>query len=310
MAKKSRAAASKPNLAGRRTAALTSSTPANKQLRLLIYLLLLCVFGSAQAAFFADDDARKGVAELKQQAVGLQAKLDEANAARQALEKRVTELDAAMKGQAVDMLGQIDRLNAEISKLRGQLEVNSHEIGLAQQRQRDLYTDLDGRLRKLESGASAKPGDAEAPGAASPVVAPTPAPSVDAAGELKSYEAAHELFKAGKYKESAEAFEKFLEAYPGSKYAPSSQYWIGYAHFSQKNYKAAIASQQKLIKLYPDNQKVPDAMYNIANSQIQLSDVEGAKQTLRGLLEKYPQSEAAPLAKKRLAALESVKPKN
>jgi TolA-binding protein len=51
-------------------------------------------------------------------------------------------------------------------------------------------------------------------------------------------------------------------------------------------------------------------MYNIANSQIQLSDVEGAKQTLRGLLEKYPQSDAAPLAKKRLAALESVKTKN
>jgi tol-pal system protein YbgF len=281
-------------------------------MRLPISLLLLCAFGSAQAAFFADDDARKGVAELKQQVAGLQGKLDEANAARQALEKRVADLDAAMKGQAVDMLTQIDRLNTEISKLRGQLEVNSHEIGLAQQRQRDLYTDLDGRLRKLESGTptAAKPSDAEASGAVAPAAATTPAPSVDAAAELKSYEAAHELFKAGKYKESAETFEKFLEVYPGSKYAASAQYWIGYAHFSQKNYKAAIASQQKLIKLYPDNQKVPDAMYNIANSQIQLSDIEGAKQTLRGLLEKYPQSEAAPLAKKRLAALESVKSKN
>jgi len=281
-------------------------------MRLLFPFLLLCAFGSSQAAIFPDDEARKGVADLKQQVAGLQGKLDEANAARQALEKRVADLDAAMKGQAVDSLAQIDRLNAEISKLRGQLEVNSHEIGLAQQRQRDLYTDLDGRLRKLESGTqtAAKPSDAEASGAASPAAAPASAPSVDAAAELKSYEAAHDLFKAGKYKESAEAFEKFLEAYPGSKYAASAQYWIGYAHFSQKNYKAAIASQQKLIKLYPDNQKVPDAMYNIANSQIQLSDVEGAKQTLRGLLEKYPQSDAAPLAKKRLAALESVKTKN
>jgi tol-pal system protein YbgF len=278
-------------------------------MRLLFPFLLLCAVGSSQAAIFPDDEARKGVAELKQQVAGLQAKLDEANAARQSLEKRVAELDAAMKGQAVDGLAQIDRLNAEISKLRGQLEVNSHEIGLAQQRQRDLYADLDGRLRKIESGAVAttKPSDAEAAGAAPSA---TLAPSADAAAELKNYEAAHELFKAGKYKESAEAFEKFLEAYPDSKYAPSAQYWIGYAHFSQKNYKAAIASQQKLIKLYPDNQKVPDAMYNIANSHIQLSDIEGAKQTLRGLLEKYPQSDAAPLAKKRLAALESVKSKN
>ena len=132
---------------------------------------------------------------------------------------------------------------------------------------------------------------------------------MDAEAELKSYETAHNLFKAGKYKESAEAFEKFLDVYPGSKYAPSAQYWIGYAHFSRKDYKAAIASQQKLIKAYPDNHKVPDAMYNIANSQIQLADIDGAKQTLRALIEKFPLSDAAPLAKKRLAVLESVKSK-
>ncbi|MEZ0271988.1 MAG: tol-pal system protein YbgF, partial [Methylophilaceae bacterium] len=110
--------------------------------------------------------------------------------------------------------------------------------------------------------------------------------------------------------ESAEAFDKFVQAYPNSKYAPSAQYWIGYANFSQKNYKAAIASQQVLIQRYPDNQKVPDAMFNIANSQIQLADLDAAKQTLRALLDKYPNSDAAPLAKKRLTVLESVKSKN
>lgn len=273
-------------------------------MRLAAVLLLACWSLGAHAAFFADDDARKGLAELKQQVTALQAKLEESNAARLALEKRLAETDAAMKKQAVDMLGQIDQLNAEISKLRGQLEVNSHEIGLAQQRQRDLYTDLDARMRKLESGAKpAEGGPAPAPTAAA-------APAADPAAELKSYEAAHELFKSGKHKESAEAFSQFLEAYPNSKYAPNAYYWMGYAYFSQKNYKAAMSSQQELIKRYPDHQKVPDALYNIANSQIQLADIDAAKQTLRGLIEKYPTSETAPLAKKRLTALESVKTKN
>ena len=220
------------------------------------------------------------------------------------------------------MLGQIDRLNAEISKLRGQLEVNDHEIELAQQRQRDLYADLDGRMRKLEGGspAATKPADAtvvpvpaanNATPPAPPVAAPpATAPVADSAAELKSYEAALDLSKVGKHKDAIDAFEKFIEAYPASKYAAPAQYWIGYSHFSQKNYKAAIASQQKLIKLYPDNHKVPDAMYNIANSQIQLSDVDGAKQMLREIVAKYPLSDAAPLAKKRLAVLESVKSKN
>ena len=272
-------------------------------MRLAVCLLLTCWSLGAHAAFFADDDARKGLAELKQQVTALQAKLEESNAARVALEKRLADTDAAMKKQAVDLLGQIDQLNAEISKLRGQLEVNSHEIGLAQQRQRDLYTDLDARMRKLESGAKPAEAPAAPAGAASTPVA-------DPAAELKNYEAAHELFKSGKHKESSEAFNQFLEAYPNSKYAPNAYYWMGYAYFSQKNYKAAISSQQELIKRYPDHQKVPDALYNIANSQIQLADIDAAKQTLRGLIDKYPTSETTPLAKKRLTALESVKTKN
>lgn len=281
-------------------------------MRLLFPLLLLLHFGTAHAALFDDKEARRGVAELKQQVAELQARLTDLQAqlaesasARQTLEKRLAESEAFAKKQAFDQLAQAERLNAEISRLRGLLELNSHNVELAQQRQRDLYGDLDARLRKLESTPAATAPDTAAP---TPPAGPTAAAS-DNAAELGSYEAAHELFKNGKYKESAEAFEKFLVSYPNGKYAPNAQYWLGYAYFSQKNYKAAMSNQQKLISLYPDHQKVPDAMYNIANSQIQLADVEGARKTLRALLEKYPQSETAPLAKKRLAALESLKSK-
>ncbi len=229
---------------------------------------------------------------------------------RQALESRLSE----QKAQTVDQLAQMDRLNTEISKLRGQLEVNSHEIELAQQRQRDLYADLDGRLRKLEGGAVTPAKPAETPAAVAPSVTapatPIAAATVDTADELKSYEAALDLSKAGRHTASIDAFEKFIESYSASKFAGPAQYWIGYSNFSLKNYKAAIAAQQKLIKLYPDSNKVPDAMYNIANSQIQLSDINGAKQTLREVVAKYPLSDVAPFAKKRLAVLESIKTKN
>lgn len=277
-------------------------------MRLLIPFSLLFVSVTAQAALFADNDARDEIVKLRKyvkeeqdkRITELQNKLDASEKSRQALEKRLADMEAGQKAQLMDWMGQIDRLNLEISRLRGQLEVNAHEIEQSQQRQQQFYTDLDTRLRKVEGGATA--GAAATP--------PPPAAAVDATAELKSYEAAHELFKAGKYKESADAFEKFVQAYPSSKYAPSAQYWIGYANFSQKNYKAAIVSQQALIQRYPDNQKVPDAMFNIANSQIQLADLDAAKQTLRALLDKYPNSDAAPLAKKRLTVLESVKSKN
>jgi len=282
-------------------------------MRLLHPLLLLIFCGTSQAALFADNDARDEIVKLRKyvketqdpRLTELQAKLEASDKARQALEQRLND----QKNQTIDLLSQIDRLNAEISKLRGQLEVNSHEIELAQQRQRDLYADLDGRMRKLEGGATAtKPADASATAPATTPAAT--APAVDSAAELKSYESALELSKAGKHKEAVEAFEKFLETYPSSKFAAPAQYWVGYSYFSQKNFKSAIAAQQKLIKQYPDNHKVPDAMYNMANSQIQLSEIDNAKQTLREIVSKYPLSDAAPLAKKRLAVLESVKSKN
>lgn len=279
-------------------------------MRLLIPFLLLFFSAASQAALFADNDARDEIVKLRKyvkeeqdkRIAELQSKLDASEKTRQTLEKRLAEMEAGHKAQVMDWMGQIDRLNLEISRLRGQQEVNAHEVEQSQQRQQQFYTDLDTRLRRLEGGA---PGAAAAPA----INAVPPAAAADAA-ELQSYEAAHELFKSGKYKESADTFEKFVQAYPNSKYAASAQYWIGYANFSQKNYKAAIASQQALIQRYPDNQKVPDAMFNIANSQIQLADLDAAKQTLRALLEKYPNSDAAPLAKKRLTVLESVKSKN
>lgn len=294
------------------------------------WLLVLClVLGSvnaAQAAFFSDDEARKKIADLQQQVSQLQsqiqAKLDEELKQRQAVEGRVGALESQLKSQGmIDLLNQVDRLNAELGQLKGQLEVMSHDIETTQKRQRDLYTDLDGRLRKLETAPPPAPATPAATPPAAPSVEPSAAqpqqpaaqapaaPAIDTATELKDYEAAHALFKAGKYPQAADAFENFVSVYPDSKFAPNAQYWLGYAHFSQKNYKAAIADQQKLLQRYPDNPKAPDSMYNIANSQIQLGDIDGARQTLKKLLAKYPTSDTAPLAKKRLSAIESLKSK-
>ncbi len=275
-------------------------------MRLLLPSLLLFTFGTAHAGLFADNDAREEIIKLRkyvkeeqdQRITELQARLSASERARQALEKRLADMESAEKNRSIELLGQIDRLSEEIAQLRGQMEMTGHQVQQTQQRQRDLYADTDARLRKLESaGVPAAP----------PQAAPAAAAPADSAAELQAYEAAHELFKAGKYQESAAAFEALLARHPSGMYAPNALYWLGYAQFSQKDYQAAMASQHKLIQTFPDHAKVPDAMYNIANCQIQLADTAGARQTLRDLLAKHPNSEVAPLARKRLAVLESVK---
>lgn len=281
-----------------------------------LVLASLCLLLSSQvhAALFDDTEARRQIGEVQQQVTklqsqnqALQAALDEAKKKQQALEERIAAMEGVLKGQGLlDLLNQNERLNQEISKLKGQLEVATHSIDSTQQRQRDLYGDLDGRLRKLEGGTPAAAASEAPPTAAT---ATTTAPVPDASSENKDYEVALALTKAGKHKEAFDAYDKFLQTYPNSSHAPEAQYWLGYAQFLLKNYKAAIVTQQKLIKQFPDSPKAPDAMFNIANCQIQLADIDGAKKTLHELLDKHSSSEVAPAAKKRLTVLESIKSK-
>lgn len=298
-----------------------------------VLLLLLGGVSAAQAAFFSDDEAREKIKAQQQQINQLisqlqvvQGKLDEEQKLRTAAESRISGLEGQLRGQAMlDLLNQIERLNTEISQMKGQMEVMAHELEATQKRQRDLYTDLDGRLRKLEEvpvapaapSAAATPPQQEtaAQPPATPPAAEVPAPAAsaepqpDTAAETKAYEAAYASYKAGKYSEASSSFKQFLETYPNSKLAPNAYYWMGTAQFSLKDYKAAIATQQKLVKQFPSHDKAADGMYSIANSQIQLSDVDGAKQTLKSLIAKYPSSRIVDTAKKRLSALEAMSSK-
>jgi len=257
-------------------------------------------------ALFGDDEARKQIQELQKKTDSQnQATQETIKKNQQALEQRIAALENAIKGQGMlDLLNQIDRLNQELSSVKGQLEIANHNLETAQQRQKDLYTDTDGRLRKLESGApaiaTATPTDATATNS-------TAVAAIENAGEVKDFEAAQTFSRAGKHKEAFDAFGKFLQTYPASARAADAQYALGYAQFSLKNYNAAIATQQKLLKQFPDSPRAPEAAFNIANAQIQLADIDGAKKTLRDLLTKYPSSEVAPKAKSRLTVLDSIK---
>ncbi|MGH8736259.1 MAG: tol-pal system protein YbgF [Burkholderiales bacterium] len=254
--------------------------------RLLLVGALLAPFAlphGASAALFGDDDKLNA----------LRAQVD---ANQKALEDRLSKLEAsaADRGAILDLAGQLDQLRSDLARLRGQVEVLTNQIDTANKRQKDLYLDIDTRLRKLEQAreqaatTAAQPAAGEAPA--------TPA-------ETKAYEAALNQFKLGNYPLSISAFEGFLVTYPSSSLAPSAQYWIGNAYYAQRDFKKAIASQEKLLSVWPDSSKAPDGMLNIASSQEASGDRRGARKTLEDLLAKYPASPAAASAKQRLQGM-------
>ena len=264
-------------------------------------LFALASFTSAHAALFDDKEARKKILELEAKQ---QSNHDASMAAIADLKKRVAAIEAVVQGQGLaEMSNQIEALKQEVANLKGDLEVASHALDTTQQRQKDLYTDTDTRLRKLESSAPAAVNSTPANTPPANVPAQPPAEEKD----VKAFADADSLSKSAKHKEAFAAFDSFLKEYPNSKLAPDALYGMGYSQFALKNYKSSIATQQKVVDLHPASAKVPDAMFNMANSQIQLGQVANARKTLRSLIEKFPDADVTPNAKKRLKALEAIK---
>ena len=268
----------------------------------------LCIATTARAALFDDDEARKRVAETN-------ARLSQV---QRQLEDRIGALEQQLRSQGlVDLFNQVEQIRSDISRLRGQVEVLTYELEQAQKRQRDLYVDLDTRVRKLESTPSAAagptdtiPSNAPAPapaapavgGAAAPAGVPAAAarPAADPAAEQRAYDAALDQFKRGDYPGTIASFTAFVKNYPQSPLAASAQYWVGNAQYARKDYRASIAAQRQLISAYPSSSKVPDALLNVASAQSDLNDNAAARKTLEELIAKYPQSDAAVKAKQRL----------
>ncbi|NOT14292.1 MAG: tol-pal system protein YbgF [Methylotenera sp.] len=275
-----------------------------KKLILVGLVLFAQLFSLAShAALFDDTEARKKILELEKtmnsQNQTNQASIAELQKTQHAIEQRLTTLETLTKNGLADTQTQIEALKQEVARLKGELEVANHNVETTQQRQKDLYTDADARLRKLETVAS-------------PVVTTESTPVASAmpdksSQEYQLLELANGLSKESKHKDAFNAYDKFLKDYPNSKLAPDALYGLGYSQFALKNYKSSMATQQKLIDTYADSSKVADAMLNMANSQIQLGQVTVAKKTLRDLIAKFPNSEVTPTAQKRLKMLEALK---
>jgi tol-pal system protein YbgF len=256
------------------------------------------------------------------------------------LETRVTQLERSVaSGSSLTQIHQVlQRLEREVRELRGEIELQAHETKQLQQRQRQLYLDLDKRLQAIEKGApetppgtppassaaagappaaanapaappaSVKaPADANAPASARAPAPTPPAPAaaaVDPAAEQQSYRAAFDLLKSGKFSEASTALNTFLKEYPNGRFADNAQYWLGESHYVSREFDPALASFEKLLDDYPDSPKRSHAMLKIGFIYDEKGRKDEARKVLTELVKTYPQSTAAGLAEKRLKRLE------
>ncbi|HPV25394.1 MAG TPA: YbgF trimerization domain-containing protein, partial [Casimicrobium sp.] len=126
-------------------------------------VLAAMALSAAHAGLFDDEEARKQILALRNQIAETQRTLDQ----------RVGELEAQARNRSIiDLFNQVETLKAEFARLRGQIELLQNELETTQKRQRDLYVDLDGRMRKMEAQIAEQDRAAAAAKAQPPAVLP------------------------------------------------------------------------------------------------------------------------------------------
>lgn len=214
-----------------------------------------------------------------------------------------------------DLLLQIERLQQEVQQLRGQVELQQHELSTLKRQQRDQYMDLDARLQGRDpdrgtgqssgSGVHSSANGAQSgpSGASSAHSAQSAIPSGKPSGETQSYRVAFDLLKQHRYDDAIQALDDLLARYPNGELADNARYWLGEANYVKRNYSSALTQFQRVLANYPLSPKVPASMLKIGYIHYDQSDWPRARSALKDVVDKFPDTAEARLAESRLERL-------
>ena len=205
-------------------------------------------------------------------------------------------LNARLRLQA-DLQQQVDALQGEVSELRGQLEQQTYQMEQSQERQRQLYQELD----KVANSQPAAPAASAAAASATPAAAANYSTNQN---ENQAYDAAvNMVLKEKNYDKAIPAFEGFIKQFPSSSYVPNAHYWLGQLLFNKGDRTGAAAQFTTVATKFSKSPKRADALLKLG----MLAQLDGKKAEAKNFYEQvikgYPNTSPAQLAKQSLSKL-------
>lgn len=213
--------------------------------------------------------------------------------------KSEEELKALSQGR----LGtRLDELMSEVRAIQGELEETNHAFVKLNQR----LDQMDQRVSLLAKGLETldsqfKALKVQAPPPVPPLKAqekPAGPPAAVSPEEL--YRTALNDYARGSYELAISGFRSYLEWFPQTTLAPSTQYWLGEAYFSQGKFLEALHEFEGVVRGYPESPKVPSAMLKQGYAYLELKKIDQARGVFRELIKQFPKTSEARLARERL----------
>jgi tol-pal system protein YbgF len=222
------------------------------------------------------------------------------------------------------LLGKVQNLQQELQELRGQLEVQGHELKLLKDQQLAFYKDLDARLHNTTSSAPATISTNSSAQPASPPVPPnhtsaataaTPSTTTvipvsnhatqsnNPADEQIRYLAAYDLIKAKRFDDAITAMQSFINQYPKGGYTANAHYWLGELYMTQKNYPDATTQFTAVLQQFPSSSKAAPSQLKLAYALASSGKKQDAMVQLKQIIKQYPDTHTAKLAENKLISL-------
>ncbi len=219
----------------------------------------------------------------------------------------------ASSGNNSSLLGQVQSMQKEIQELRGQLEVQSHELKVLKEQQLSFYKDIDARLHKAPAApvpvqATVLPSNTKPAPAASTAekvipVASSPARSNNPAEEQIHYLAAYDLIKNKRFNDAIIAMQSFVTQYPNGGYTANAHYWLGELYMTQKDYPKANTQFDIVLTQFPSSSKAAPSLLKSAYALASSGKKQEAIARLKQVIKHYPDTHTAKMAEEKLKSL-------
>ena len=212
----------------------------------------------------------------------------------------------------LDMFASLEALRQEINTLRGAIEVQTYNLEQLQQKQRELYSDIDRRLQRLEAQSAGAGGglsagaldvaDAEvaaeappepAPGVVAAVAGPEALPVTSAAPGRAEPPADPQAVTPPPAAPPPATPDQEAEA---ERPAPDpvrarAGYQRAFQLLKEAQYSQALAAFTQFLADYPDSAFSDNAQYWLAETHYVLRDYAAAIEAYQALIGTYPDSQ-------------------
>jgi TolA-binding protein len=254
--------------------------------RTALAVLCLPLLGGCWTSRADGEALRRDVDALKRQT---SSDIRKAEEERVKLQRVLEQATGLLTRNSADVGVQVERLQAKVDKLSGELDERQRKVTELAQKLADYQAKIDVKLEGL-SRDSAQNKDPPVP-----------------ADKDELYRQASAKLTAGDHQEARRLLRHFITRFPTDARMDRAQLMLGDSYYAEQKFAPAIVEYKKIIEQYQQSVVVPDALAKIGMSFYQLKFCADAQLFFSQLLKKHKKHPQAATATKILGLIKRYK---